>query len=361
MRIAPWMREMPVLFAVLLLGGCGNGLVQETPLPPSQRNATLKDFQPAEMLDHLEEWYPGDWRVHLLRGLTDTAFDVRLASLRKSDSLRPEDPLPSYALASAYLAAPDITLEALARPHVEKALALDPGNDVLRVMLAYVLLRQGDVPRARALFRDPRRNSRGGFYHDRLEEVVLGLFSRTRQLNPYTLTEAVALYRSIPLPPFEKMVDILYAVFLEPLESRPYDIRIRGKQAAQAVFALGKNLRIGSYGASGVLSTGYDQRALGFMFQLKAGEFQTLFHRTFHDTVSSLRAFQAVVGVQAEYQDFIATSALQDAAVSDYLDRWSALIRSEPDLALGEAVERARHWSLWRRARSFRYPSRDDF
>jgi hypothetical protein len=312
------------------------------------------------MLDHLADWYPGDWRVHLLRGLTDTSFAWRIASLWRADSLRPDDPLPSYALASAYLSAPDTALEGKARPAVEKALSLDPENGVLRVMLAYVLLKEGEVPKARALFLDPRRVPRGTFYQDRLEEVVLGLFSHARQWNPYTMTEAAAMYRSIPLPPFEKMIDILYSVFLSPLEDRPYDIRIRGRQAAEAVHRLGRSLRTASYGASGLLNTGYDQQALGFMFQLKAGEFQTLFHRTFRDTAASLLAFRAVATVQAEYQEFTASAAALDAPLLDYLDRWRNLIAERPDMSLGQAVDSARAWSLWRRAQGYRYPARDD-
>ena len=37
------------------------------------------------------------------------------------------------------------------------------------------------------------------------------------------------LYRRVPFPPFEKLIDILYSVFLDSLPEHPYDIRIRGR------------------------------------------------------------------------------------------------------------------------------------
>lgn len=349
----------PLLIA-LVLTGCGKRPLQETELPPSQRNSTLADFKPPDLLSHIAEWYPGDWRVHLLQGLLDTALESRLSSLRKADSLNPDDVLPSYALAMACLSSGDPEVEKAARPYVDRALVLDPDNGVLKVMLAYVLLREDKVPQARALFLDPRRVPTGTFYHDRLEEVILGLVSHSRQWNPYTLTEAVAVYHGIPLPPFEKMIDILYSVFLSPLEEHPYDIRIRGRQAADAVFQLGRKLRVLSYAQHGVLNTGYEQRALGFMFQLRAAEFLTLFHRAFNDTAASRGAFNEVVEVQVEYEDFMAASADPESGVTAYMDSWSALIAQNPSLPLGQAVDLARAWPLWRRSLFFRYPVRDD-
>lgn len=362
---SPWLR-FPALalaagFMGSILAGCERTRpLREAELPSSHRNSTLAEYSPPEVLDHMAQWYPGDWRVHLLLGITDTSREGKVASLRAADSLRPGDPLPAYHLALAYLEREDPEEEKLARPYLEKALALDPENGVLKVMLAYVLLRENQVPKARALFMDPRRIPQGTFYHPRLEEVVLGLFNRTRQLNPYSLTEAAALYRGIPLPPFEKMIDILYSVFLSPLEDRPYDIRIRGQEAAHAVFQLGRRLRVDSYRGSRVLSGGYEQRALGFMFQLKAAEFLAHFHRTFEDTAASRRAFDELVVVQKEYEGFMASGAWQDTVVTGYLDGWSALIRENPSMSLGDAVEEARHWPLWRKAMRFRYPLRDD-
>jgi hypothetical protein len=237
---------------------------------------------------------------------------------------------------------------------------LDPENGVLKVMQSYLWLQEGQVTRARALFMDPRRVPDGTFYHDRLEEVVLGLLSHARQLNPYSLTEAAGLYRSIPLPPFEKVIDILYAVFLSPLPDRPYDIRIRGKQAADALYELGGTLRVQSYGGQKLLSGGFEQRALGYMFQLRAAEFLTLFHRTFEDIPLSRLTFEELVRLQEEYEVFMSAGTWQDTLVTGYLDRWSRLIEAEPNLTLGQAVERARPWPLWRRSRFYRYPASDD-
>jgi hypothetical protein len=184
--------------------------------------------------------------------------------------------------------------------------------------------------------------------------------SHARQLNPYSLTEAAGLYRSIPLPPFEKILDILYAVFLSPLPDRPYDIRIRGKQAADALYELGAALRVRSYGGPRVLSGGFEQRALGYMFQLRAAEFLTLFHRAFEDIPLSRGSFEEWVRLQEEYENFMAAGAWQDSLVTGYLDRWADLMRNEPTMTVGQAVERARSWPLWRRTRFFRYPASDD-
>lgn len=354
-------RWFPLLAAPLLFMACGETRsVREGELPPSHRDAALADYHPPEALRHIAEWYPRDWRVHLLLGLTDTSRAGRLVSLSLADSLRPDDPLPSYYLALAYLESESPEEERRARPHIEKALALDSANGVLRVMQAYALLREDRVPQARALFMDSRRIPGGDFYYPRLEEVVLGLFSRSRHLNPYTLAEAAALYRSVPLPPFEKMIDILYSVFLSPLEEHPYDIRLRGREAARGVFLLGRKLRVASYAGPEVLSGGFEQRALGFMFQLRAAEFLTLFHRAFEDTAGSRRSFEELVEVQREYESFMGSASFQDTSVAAYLDAWSALIRDEPRLTVGEACRRASHWPLWRKTLAFRYPARDD-
>jgi hypothetical protein len=350
-----------LLAASLLIAACGETRsVREGDLPSSHRNAALSEYRPPETLRHIAEWYPQDWRVHLLLGLTDTSRAGRLASLALADSLRPDDPLPAYYLALAYLEGETPEEERRAGPHIEKALALDSANGVLRVMRAYVLLREGRVAQARALFLDSRRIPGGDFYYPRLEEVVLGLFSRSRQLNPYTLTEAAAMYRSVPLPPFEKMIDILYSVFLSPLEDHPYDIRLRGREAAQGIFQLGRKLRVGSYSGPEVLSGGFEQRALGFMFQLKAAEFLTLFHRAFDDSAGSRDSFEDLVEVQKEYEAFMGSASFQDTSVTAYLDGWSALFRDQPRLTVGEACRQASSWPLWKKTLAFRYPARDD-
>ncbi|HLP39888.1 MAG TPA: hypothetical protein VK465_00145, partial [Fibrobacteria bacterium] len=309
-----WILPATLVLIALPLAGClRTRPVAESELPPSHRGATLSAYEPPEILDHLAEWYPGDWRVHLLRGLHDTAQATRLAALRRADSLRPDEPMVAYHLALALLGAShagrddgDSGTDSLenvraARPYLDRALSLDPDNGVLKVVLAYALLREDSLPKARALFLDPRRVPRGDFYYGRLEEAVLGLFSHARQLNPYTLTEAAALYRGLPLPPFEPMIDILYGVFLSPLAEHPYDIRNRGRDAALGVFRLGRNLRVSSYRGPKVFSGGHEQRALGFMFQLKAAEFLTLYHRAFDDSAGAGRAYRDLVEVQAEY------------------------------------------------------------
>ena len=231
------------LFFILGFAACdGRRTLKETPLPASQTNVALEAFRPPEALDRIGDWYPHDWRLHLLLGLTDTSWEGKVGSLKKADSLHPGEPMVAYQLCMAYLERDSRqarTGAALARPWLDKALAADPENGVLRVVEAYVLLKQDSLPKARALFLDPRRLPGGDFYYPRLEEAVLGLFSDSRHLNPYTLTEAVELYRSVPFPPFEKLIDILYSVFLSPLAEHPYDIRVRGRDAAQGPVPIG--------------------------------------------------------------------------------------------------------------------------
>ena len=349
------------LFLSLGLCGCDDWRpVRESPLPDSQKGMSLERFQPPEALDHINDWYPKDWRLHLFIGLTDSSWEGKVESLRLADSLRPGEPLIAYHLCLAFLERDRPEEERQARPWLDKALAADPGNGVLRVMEAYILVKENRVAQARALFLDPRRLPGGDFYYPRLEEALLGLFSSTRHLNPYTLTEAVELYRRVPFPPFEKLIDILYSVFLSPLPEHPYDIRIRGRDAAKGLFHLGRNLRVQSYAGSKAFSGGYEQRSLGFMFQLKSSEFLTLFHRTFEDTAGTQDAFNTMVGVQQEYEAFMASQPWQDSSVTAYLDNWSALISKNPAMTLTEAVGRAREWRLWQKAKSQRYPREDD-
>ncbi len=362
-----------LLVCLACLAGCdGRKPLRETPLPASQRKASLGDFRPPEPLEQIAEWYPGDWRLHLFLGLTDTSRQVRIAELIRADSLRPGQPMIAFRICLAYLepagtASPADTAAAgesagdpvRARPWLDKALARDSGNGVLRVIEAYLLLREGRLPQARALFTDPRRLPRGDFYYPRLEEALLGLFSDCRQWNPYTLTEAVALYRRVPFPPFEKLIDILYSVFLSTQGEHPYDIRRRGKDAALGLFRLGRNLRVDSYAGPRVLSGGYEQRSLGFMFQLKAAEFLTLYSRTFEDSAGANEAFAGLTEAQKEYEAFLASRPWEDSATTRYLDAWSALIRERPSMRLPQALDRAREWTLWKRAMAARVPRED--
>lgn len=361
LRIGPGLLLGAVCAIPILFTGCnGSRLVREAPLPASQQGLALERFEPPEALAQIGEWYPGDWRLHLFLALTDSSHEGRLASLRRADSLKPGEPIIAYQIALAYLERDLPEEENLARPYIDKALKLDPENGVLRVMLAYVLLRGNEVPKARALFMDPRRLPGGDFYYPRMEELLLGLFSRTGHLNPYTLTEAEEIYRRIPFPPFEKLINILYSVFLSPLPEHPYDIRLRGRDAARGVFLLGRRLRIQSYAGSRLLSQGYEQQALGFMFQLKAAEFQTLFYQTFEDSTGADAAFGELVNVQKEYEMFQSGNPWRDSLSESYLDNWSALIKAKPTLTLSQAVDTARIWGLWRKARTFRYPASDD-
>jgi hypothetical protein len=354
-------RSLSLFVALLLFMACeGHRVVQEAVLPASQVGITLGRFEPVEALDRIGEWYPGDWRFHFFRALTDTSFDARLSGLQKADSLHPNEPVIAYSISLAYLESDSLEEEKLARPYIEKAMLLDPNNGVLRVMLAYVLLREGKVPRARALFMDRRRVPEGSFYYPRMEELLLGLFSHSGGLNPYTVTETMELYRRIPFPPFEKFINILYSVFLSPLAEHPYDIRLRGRDAAHGLFLLGKRLRVQSYAGPTVLSNGYEQCALGFMFQLKAAEFQTLFYETFEDSLGAEHAYQELVDVQREYESFQSSQPWRDPVADAYLDSWSAIIKNHPNMKLPEAMEQARSWGLWKRVKAYRYPMRDD-
>lgn len=356
--------RIPALFIAFLscycLSACdGSRTPEETPLPASQKRVALEAFRPPEALDRIGDWYPHDWRLHLFLGLTDASREGKVRSLIKADSLHPGEPMVAYQICLAYLGGDSADEAVRARPWLDKALAADPGNGVLRVIEAYLLLKQDSLPKARALFLDPRRLPGGDFYFQRLEEAVLGLFSDSRHLNPYTLTEAVELYRSVPFPPFEKLIDILYSVFLSPLERHPYDIRVRGRDAANGLFQLGRKLRVGSYAGPRALSDGFEQRTLGFMFQLKSSEFLTLFYRAFEDTAKSVDAFGDMVDTQKEYEAFMAAQPWQDSTVTRYLDDWGALIKGNPKMTLSEATEKARTWALWKKAMAVRIPGSD--
>ena len=346
--------------ACACLAGCdGRKPLRESPLPGSQKEVSLAAFRPPESLEQISEWYPGDWRLRLFQGLTDTSRQARIDWLRRADSLRPGEPMIAFRICLALLESEAREDILAARPWLDQALALDPDNGSLRVIEAYLLFKEGKLPQARALFLDPRRLPGGDFYYPRLEEALLGLFSDCGRLNPYTLTEAVEIYRRVPFPPFEKLIDILYSVFLSTQGEHPYDIRIRGRDAALGLFSLGRKLRVGSYAGPKVLSGGYEQRSLGFMFQLKAAEFLTLYYRTFDDSAGAGQAFGALVDAQREYEAFLGSKPWEDTAAIGYLDRWAALIREHPAMKLSEAAGQARGWTLWKRALAVRVPRKD--
>src|SRR3954466_15113274 len=62
----PGPKALACLMGVMILAACdGRRAVRESPFPDSQKNAALESFRPTEALDHIGEWYPHDWRLHL--------------------------------------------------------------------------------------------------------------------------------------------------------------------------------------------------------------------------------------------------------------------------------------------------------
>ncbi len=367
------------------LMGCSDRLsVSEGKLPPSQRDASLKTWNPSSAIQHIEEWYPHDWRILLVQGLTDSSQEQRIAYLQKAESLNRHESLIPYFLCLAYLELGDTINNgvlsaqemdslpkiqyALAEQALEKALQIDSQNAVLKVLQAYIFLKQDKAELARALFQsEPNttlnksdKNFSGTFYYARIEEILVGLFSYSQNLNPYNVNELIEVYRKIPMPPFENMVNILYQVFLDPLPEHPYDIRVRGKAAAMNLFQLGYNLRIGYNSHVGLFPSNYEQRSLGFMFQLKASEFLTLFYRTFEDTLASQKNYGILINVQKEYGHFMESSPWQDSSAMQYMQDWENLIRDSSELTLGQASEKAKAWGFWKRTIQQSYPRRDD-
>lgn len=359
-----WMSKsiyLGLMMVGLFLSSCDvNRKVHEAPLLASEEKATLEQFQPKEVLGQITEWYPHDWRTHLIVGLLDSNHTGRLQSLLVADSLRPDEEVVNYQIAVAYLEDDSLPDTKLARPILEKLFLKNPENGVLAVMLAYVLVKDGDVNKARALFLNTKEWPGGTFYYPRMEQILLGLFSRTRHLNPYTLMEAEEIYRRIPFPPFEKWIDILYSVFLSPLPDHPYDIRIRGRDAARSLFLFGERLRVESYAGPKIFSNGYEQQVLGFMFQLKAAEFQTFFYETFPDSLGAQQAANDFSKVQSEFAQYQSTNPWSDSTSENYRKSWSQILKVRPKMFLYQAIDSARSWPLWKKSQNFYYPKKDD-
>ncbi len=346
----------------IIFSGCSfeEKHLEESALVESQKGLAMERFEPPEALEQIANWYPKDWRLHLFQGLLDSSKDGRLKELKLADSLMPNQILVLYQIAATYLEFDSTEDFNTALDYINKAQKLDPENAILQVMAAYAQLRNGQIPKARALFLDTRLYPGGNFYFPQMEKALLGLFSHSQHLNPYTLTEAVEIYRRIPFPPFENWVNILCSVFIDSLDAHPYDIRIRGRDAAKEVFLLGKKLRSQSYRGPRVFSDGWEQNSMGFLFQLKAGEFQTYFYQTFPDSFAAAKVEMKLQDVLAEYTEFQKSQPWQDSLSNSYLQNWSELIQKEPSLPLSQAIEKARGWGLWQRIRLIKYPISED-
>ncbi len=334
--------------------------LEESALVESQKGLAMERFEPPEALMQIATWYPKDWRLHFFQGLIDSSRDWRLKELKVADSLKPNQALVAYQIAAWYLESDSLQDYELALGYINKAQKLDPENAILQVMAAYAQLRMGQIPKARALFLDTRLYPGGDFYFPQMEKTLLGLFSHSQHLNPYTLTEAVEIYRRIPFPPFENWVNILCSVFIDSLDAHPYDIRLRGRDAAHEVFLLGKKLRSQSYRGPRVFSDGWEQNSMGFLFQLKAGEFQTYFYKTFPDSLAAAKVEMNLQDVLLEYDAFQKSQPWQDSLSNSYLQNWSELIQKQPSLPLSQAIEKARGWGLWQRIRLIKYIASDE-
>ncbi len=333
-----------------------------SPQPSSIASLTLSEAPPSGFLAQIATWHPHDWRVHYLLGITAPNFEDKVAHLRRADSLNPQEPCIDYMLVLAHLEeageSDDPAHRNQALQYSQAGVQQHPRHAALHLLHFYLLARGGEVPEARQALNIPDLG--GGFCYDRLEEILIGLYDRAGRFNPYALMEMAEIYRSVPLPPFEIMMDLLYAIFLEPLERRPYDIRIRGRDAAVKLYNLGYRLRTSSQGIPVLFSDGYEHVTMGYMLQLKAAEFLTLHHRAFGDTLQSREVFSALMELQSRYLEYLSRRPWESSLLDNFFSSWEDLASTSPEMTLAEADSLATTWPLWRKAADFRYPVQDE-
>ncbi len=362
-----WMLLSGILLTAGLAGCQSRTQPAPSPLPPSAAGLTLGGEVPPPALAHIAEWHPFDWRTHYLLGVSAAHYPEKVAHLRRADSLRPQEPCIDYMLVLATLEAAEAEDEdgeekkklwVEASKQAQAGAARHPRHAALHLLNYYLMARVGEIPQARLALNVSDLGE--GFCFARLEEILVGLYDRAGRFNPYTLMEMAELYRSVPLPPFESLMDVLYTIFLEPLEQRPYDIRLRGRDAAVELYNLGYRLRTRAEGLPTLFSQGYERITLGYVLQLKAAEFLTLHHRAFGDTLESRRTFAALNELQVRYLEYLSQEPWESPDLVEFFSAWEALVRDTPEMTFAEAEAVADSWPLWRKAAFFTYPQGDE-
>ncbi len=351
-----------------LLWACRDDHVYSENLPrdsnevQEQSQKNLSDAFDTELLPFWEEWFAKDWRYLLIAGLVSDSLFEKVVQLREANRLHPSEPVVLLQLAMAeLLQSEDSILVDSAIVRLQQLRRIDPHNGVPALLESYAYARQAKAPEARTLLMNIPEPMKGDFYYDRIEDAVLGLLQHSGQMNPFRLMQAVELYRKINLPLFEPIMDVLYTVFLEPLPSRPYDIRIRGLDAARTMYNLGYDLRKNARQRAYLLSGAYESISLGYLLQLKSAEFLVLFHRAFENKKEARRVYRVVQNLQLDYADYLGSSPLQDRYAYAFVESWSKLAVDSPELGYSQALAVARSWPLWKELMEKGYPPADDF
>jgi hypothetical protein len=350
----------PVLAAAIGAGisGCKRDQTPfAAPLPASLERRSLDSEDTADLAEFLLQWHPRDWRAHLARGLTLENPADRRRSFSRAAALRSGEPMVLYFLALEFMADSNPASDSAALELLDAALSLDSDNGVLDLTRAVTLSRLGFYAEARAVFRSTRGFPQGDLYAARLESALVGLLDRGLRFNPYDLIQAQTWYRGMPLPPLELWMEALEGIFLDPLQAHPYDIRLRGKEAALGLHRLGRRIEVNSLRVPRVFSDGREERLVGVLLQARAAEFLRHYSRALGSVPGPLR-------LEPAYWESRLESSLRVAARippdwEDFLSAWERLGGQEPGIILGKAVGRMRDFQAWKNASRCRIPVLD--
>lgn len=316
-------------------------------VPLSWQKASLRAFEPPDLLEELQRWLPEDDEVKLLAALAESDALRRSEALRAASVFSPDNPVLLLAWSATAIELGRVP-EAYAL--AEAAFEADPGNAMLDLWRSRLAANAGDLPSARMLFFSSRIYSGTDLYGPRLEAILIGALARAGRLNPLSVSEAQGFFARLYQPPWEETLEVLREVFLDSLPSRPYDIRRRAPGAALRLAWAGESLRRSALQGPTIFWSGLREHTLGYAMEGQAWQFLLGHAQTFGLEDLAFEAEWHLAKVANESESIIAQASRRNRQgeslifLNDFA-HWS----DDPGITVGEANAKARLSPYWRR------------
>ncbi len=289
---------------VLVLTGCGarsdSSACATTPVDPARQPLALAQAHPDSLSAYWRRWHSDDPHTALFTALADPNAEARRIGLWEAHRRQPEDSLPLWFLGLATWA--ERPLPPPDQDPWEALLRLNPDNGVVELATALRRAERGDIPAARMLFYRARGFPGGHAYTTVAEWRLRSFLSATRRLTGSDIGAGREILARAPLPPYRDWLDGLARIFLDPLQERPFDIRLRGWEASQGLRRLGRSLAVQARVYPGWTGLKQGEVALGLALEWRARQFLRIYAETFPDGPYGNRQAEAaqVAGMREE-------------------------------------------------------------
>jgi hypothetical protein len=346
-RLLVWLGFFGCQFGCFL--GCRGPVVPDAyaPIPETWKQASLQRFTPPDWIQDLRRWAPDDSDLALLTLLDENSQGSHCSNWDSAAQKHRTSVL--HFGASRRCAQEGDTAKALR--HAYSSQKLDSGNAVTDLWLARLLAKTNRFYEARMIFFESRRFRSASLYGLEIENATLRVLQKAGRANPLSLVEAMGHFSEWKFAPMEEDLDVLYEVFLEPLETHPYDIRRRAPEAALRMVWAGEQLRRHSLLGPRILWWGMEERILGYAMEAKGWEFLLAHAHAFERADLITLAEWELRKVQREAESILPhfETSLRHSPSMEFLDRWQTW-SADSDCTVEQALERASHQKAWLQA-----------